>query len=269
MTVVNTETGEIASTINYEVHPVAALFPYIEGDAFREFVEDIRVNGQREPVVLDPEGRLLDGRNRARACQALGIDVKETRYSGDDAEAWIISHNVHRRHLTESQRSMIAAKLANLPNGVRSDRADLPSPIGKGSKSTPVTRIRDAAAALNVGASSVSRAKTVLNSGDADLIKSVETGETSVYKAEQQVKATKPAAARRPSAPPRFGPRRKHLHVIDAMTNNLAGVVITAREITELDSTVTREEAARLKGDLSKQIKALRDLNSLLEERSK
>lgn len=68
MSVDNVETGELVNSVNYEIHPVAALFPYIEGEAFREFVEDISANGQREPVVLDRDGRLIDGRNRARAC---------------------------------------------------------------------------------------------------------------------------------------------------------------------------------------------------------
>ena len=112
----STEPSDL-DVVDYAIHPVAALFPFIEGPAFDEFVEDIRQNGQREPVVLDATGRLLDGRNRARACRILGIEVKETRYTGDDATAWIISHNVHRRHLTESQRAMVAAKLANLRHG--------------------------------------------------------------------------------------------------------------------------------------------------------
>lgn len=166
--------------LNYEIHPVAALFPYIKGVAFHEFVEDIRVNGQREPVVLDASGRLIDGRNRARACQVLGIDVKETRYLGGDAEAWIISHNIHRRHLTESQRAMFAARWANMRQG-----RPIKRPIG------PFTPIEDAAKALNIGTSSVKRAKVVLGSGDADLIKAVESGETSVSSAAEKVRGVR------------------------------------------------------------------------------
>jgi ParB-like chromosome segregation protein Spo0J len=116
-TVVNTATGEIVDgdVINYRIHPVADIFPLIEGREFAALVEDIRANGQMEPVVLDSEGQLIDGRNRARACQALGIDVKETRYTGDDVAVYIVSHNLHRRHLTDAQRAMVAARLANLP----------------------------------------------------------------------------------------------------------------------------------------------------------
>ncbi len=171
-------------TINYEVHPVAGLFPFIEGAAFREFVADIRTNGQREPVVLDKRGRLMDGRNRARACQVLGIDVIEKVYDGDDSpegeQAWILSHNVHRRHLTESQRAMVAARLADMRQGARTD---LPSIDGRSG-----VKQADAAAALKVGPASVGRANAVLKSGDADLIRAVDSGETTVSKAARQVR---------------------------------------------------------------------------------
>lgn len=180
MTVVNTETGEIVNAINYAIHPVAALFPFIEGEAFREFVEDIRENGQREPVVLDASGRLLDGRNRARACQALGIDVKETRYSGDDAESWIISHNVHRRHLTTAQRAMVAGRLADMRSGERTDLVQ---------NETRSTSLASAASALDVSRASAAKAKAIVNSGDDELIKAVESGSVSLNAAEAQVKA--------------------------------------------------------------------------------
>lgn len=196
MTTVNHETGEIESTINYRIHPIADLFPYIEGAAFREFVEDIRANGQREPVVLDGEGRLLDGRNRARACQALGIDVKETRYDGDDVEAWIISHNIHRRHLTTSQRAMVAGKLATLKHGSNQHGKKVegcfqPSTLTDAKRHESAPSIMDAAQKLSVGRESVKYARTVIESGDEALIKAVEAGEVSVAKAAKQVRAKK------------------------------------------------------------------------------
>ena len=140
----------------------------LTGEAFREFVEDIRVNGQREPVVLDSDGRLIDGRNRARACQVLGIDVRETRYTGDDAEAWIISHNVHRRHLTESQRAMVAAKLANLRQW---GRAVSKLANWRSLASEPVSKVAtaDAAKALNVSSRSVDRARQIRDHGTPEL----------------------------------------------------------------------------------------------------
>ena len=50
-----------------EFHAVANLFPLMQGAAFEELVADIKKNGQREPILCDAEGRILDGRNRYRA----------------------------------------------------------------------------------------------------------------------------------------------------------------------------------------------------------
>ncbi|MBI3694904.1 MAG: ParB N-terminal domain-containing protein, partial [Acidobacteria bacterium] len=59
-----------------EVHPIASLFPLIEGPEFDELVEDIRQNGLRTPLLLHADGRILDGRNRLRACLVAGVEPR-------------------------------------------------------------------------------------------------------------------------------------------------------------------------------------------------
>lgn len=102
---------------DYQVHPAAEAFPLdIASAKFDALVEDIKANGLRESVVLDSEGRLIDGRHRLAACKRLGIEPKITTYEGD-AVAYVISTNLHRRHLTDEQRVAAAAMLANLSKG--------------------------------------------------------------------------------------------------------------------------------------------------------
>lgn len=83
---------------------------------------------------------------------------------------FVVSLNLKRRHLNESQRSMAAAKAATLCQGARTDRAL----IGRrliNSKSQA-----EAAKQLNVSVKSLKRAKKVRDSGTAELIDAVEAG---------------------------------------------------------------------------------------------
>jgi ParB-like chromosome segregation protein Spo0J len=99
--------------------PATDLFPLLEGEEFEALVADIKANGLLEEIVVDRQKRIIDGRNRWRACQLLSMAPPERVFEGSDAEivAYSISKNLHRRHLNASQRAMIAAELANLHVG--------------------------------------------------------------------------------------------------------------------------------------------------------
>jgi hypothetical protein len=105
------------ATADLKFHPLANIFPLMEGQEFESLVEDIRAaNGLHEKITLY-EGCILDGRNRYRACKALGIDITALEfdeYDGSDPLGFVISLNLARRHLSESQRAMIAAQCANI-----------------------------------------------------------------------------------------------------------------------------------------------------------
>ena len=88
-------------------HPLTAIFPLIEGDAFQELVADIKAHGLCEAIWLY-EDQILDGRNRYRACEAAGIEPRFTTYDGDNPLAFVISLNLKRRHLTAPQLAFVA-----------------------------------------------------------------------------------------------------------------------------------------------------------------
>lgn len=46
------------------VHPVASLFPLLDGEDLQDLADDIRANGSLHRLVLDAEGTLVAGRNR-------------------------------------------------------------------------------------------------------------------------------------------------------------------------------------------------------------
>jgi N6-adenosine-specific RNA methylase IME4 len=148
-----------------EFHPVANIFPLVEGAEFDELVADIREHGLHEPIVVF-EDKILDGRNRYRACEAAGIEPTFTVYTDDDPVSYVVSLNLRRRHLDESQRAMVAAKLATLRLGDNQHSEGLPS--GRGSE------------LLNVGERSVARAREVREHGAPELVQAVEQGKVSV-----------------------------------------------------------------------------------------
>ncbi len=67
---------------------------------------DIREHGLREPITLHPDGSILDGRNRYRACQKAGVEPR-FRTVKDDLLAFVISENIRRRHLQKAQGAAI------------------------------------------------------------------------------------------------------------------------------------------------------------------
>lgn len=67
--------------------------------------------------------------------------------------------------------------------------------------------------------------------------------------------------------PPRYGPRRKHRQVLEAVAAGLSGTAMALDDITELDTTVTKGEAAQLVRDLSQQIRSIERIRALLMAR--
>jgi N6-adenosine-specific RNA methylase IME4 len=159
------------------IHPLAELFPAIEGEAFDALVEDIRRHGLHEEIVL-LDGAILDGRNRYRACLMAGVEPHFVSFTGPAAPQifagrdpldFVLSRNLHRRHLSESQRAMVAAKLATLGEGRP----------GKTPQICGVSTTR-ASELLNVSSRSIETARQVRERGVGELSAAVEAGDVSV-----------------------------------------------------------------------------------------
>lgn len=174
-------------------HPLANIFPLLEGASFDELVADIKSNGLTDSIVLHEDGSILDGRNRYRACIAAEVDARMEMFHGADPLAFVISKNLKRRHLNESQRAYVAARLTTLQHGGdrRSDQfaearvasANLPLET-----ETPVEITQSRAAELlNVSERSVRDAVRVRDQATAELQRAVERGHLAVSAAVKAV----------------------------------------------------------------------------------
>ena len=152
-------------------HPLADVFPLIEGAEFDALVADVAKQGLLEAIVT-LDGDILDGRNRYRACVAAGVEPHFEVFEGADPVAFVVSKNVARRHLDESQRAIAARKISSLKQGARLDLQH--------SASLHEVSQAKAAEILNVSERSVKTAGKVIDHGAPELVRAVEAGRVSV-----------------------------------------------------------------------------------------
>jgi ParB-like nuclease domain len=106
------------------IHPAAQLFERMPDAQIEELAADIKQRGLKQPLLFlrGHDGySLLDGRNRLCAHTLLG-DVKLTSeglpqishkvVQTDDPIAFVLSHNLHRRHLTNEERAKLVRRIA-------------------------------------------------------------------------------------------------------------------------------------------------------------
>jgi hypothetical protein len=156
-----------------EIHPLANKLPPVTEEEFNRLVADIKDNGLRVPITIY-EGKILDGRHRYKAAEKAHRPLTEKDFtefkptSTDSPIKFVISQNVNRRHLNESQRALIAADIADIEKGgnqySKGGSIDLPT----------------AAKMLNVGEASVKRAKNFLNKAAPELVEQVRQGQRRV-----------------------------------------------------------------------------------------
>jgi hypothetical protein len=156
-----------------EIHPLAkGIFPPITGEEYKTLKEDIEAHGVRHAIVLY-QGKILDGCNRDKVCYELNIDPPISNLPQDaDPLEFVVSANIHRRHLDESQRGMLAVKLANMKRG-DNQHTGQGQPIGATSR------------VLNVGERTATRCKTVLTKGIPKLTEMVSEGKLPASVAEK------------------------------------------------------------------------------------
>lgn len=171
-----------------QAHPLADAFPLMDGPAFEELKDRIGKNGLIHPITTY-EGKILDGRNRKRACQDLGIGCPEKTYTGDDPAGYVWDENTARRHLTASQIAMAAQAMETLGWGSNQFRARTTDGGEAPAGSSPMTRDQIAA---RTGASTtgMDRAKRVRTKGVPEVAAAVESGVLALTTADRLVSKT-------------------------------------------------------------------------------
>jgi hypothetical protein len=180
-------------------HPIATLFPDLPPADFAALKEDIRAHGMKIPI-LTHGGLILDGRQRHRACQELGIQCRSVEWNGHVPWFEVQSRNLLRRHLAREQvcaiQQLAAQQFPELATPVNaacaSARARKAQAKGKprGEKAEPLTGSRDShrksadavGAQIGVSGSTVIRVNRLAREAP-HLLHRVAAGELSVKRA--------------------------------------------------------------------------------------
>lgn len=163
-----------------KTHKYAELFPMMSRDEIQVLATDIKKNGLLSPVVT-LDGKILDGRHRFEACKIAGKEPRFEEYEGFDPLGFVLSSNLHRRHLDSSQRAMIAAEMATMRVG----KPATSNSLNLGNK--PISQ-REAAEKMNVSVGSVENASKVLKEAPASVVEAVKSGDMTVGKAVADLK---------------------------------------------------------------------------------
>lgn len=197
-----TRKGRAKSDGKYTIHPVCQLIPPMSAEDRARLKAGIERDGEiRVPIVVLGK-EIIDGRNRWEISQELRINCPSVKYKGPadmpSLAAYVMSLNVERRHMTNSQLTACAAELARI---IESSRAGLDSDkpgdvlnLAR-SKRQPeslnapaVGRSNEVAArAMGVSTASVTKQKAVMEKAP-DLHEKVKAGELTVHAATQEMK---------------------------------------------------------------------------------
>jgi ParB-like chromosome segregation protein Spo0J len=166
--------------MQYNVHPIAKLFPPLSDEQYRNLVDDIKRRGQIQPILMKGS-TLLDGLHRMQACEELKIAPRIDQYKGADEVGEILSRNLFRRHMPPDDYARIVIEARGGIDKLISDaqsrqKSGKPSGNGKGTdevlKEQGVTH-RTARDAVAIGKHGTEKEKQVLKPGAKERIQDV------------------------------------------------------------------------------------------------
>jgi len=97
-----------------EFHELANIFPMMTDDEMAALVESIKGGYDSKFPIITYEGKILDGRNRYTACTFAGVEPVYSEWDGNDPVSFVVRANLERRHLTSSQKAMIALEIESV-----------------------------------------------------------------------------------------------------------------------------------------------------------
>lgn len=188
-------------------HTLSELLPAMSPSEYDQLKASIRTSGYNTLFpVITYEGQILDGRHRYQACIDLGIEPAMSDYAGSDPLAFIISHNLQRRHLTAGQKAIVGMKIKELFAERANERMVAGKALDDPSEDFPQGRALDqAGAVVGVSGRYIHEAENLMVTAP-ELFDQVKAGQISLNEAAVAAKSAAKQAKReelanRPATP--------------------------------------------------------------------
>ena len=181
-----------------KTHKFADIFPMMGDEQFQILKNDIKENGfdENNPIWIY-EDKILDGRNRNKACKELKIKPVIKIYNGDSPLDFVIRLNLKRRHLTSSQCAVVAQEVMPMLE----EEAKKRQQGGQGGvllvEKIPQAKVRDNKSAVkagkmfNVNEKYVRDIKKLKKDGKQKEIEAIKQGEKTITEVKRQIKEDK------------------------------------------------------------------------------
>ena len=242
-------------------HPLSAAFPDMPEDEFAALVEDIRQNGLLQPVVTH-DGMVLDGWHRYRASLDAGVVPEFAKFDGADPVAFVLSLNMHRRHLNATQRS--AAVVACRSWAQSGDNQHTQG--GGAAAAPPRATVKQMADEAGTSERTIQQVK---KAHEAGLSEAMRDGKVSAEKAAAIAKLPEPERQAALEAPPEPKPKAEppadvaklqaRVEELEELNAYLASELEIARNILDAEDLLARFDA---------EVKKVQAMNTTLERRN-
>lgn len=243
-----------------QFHEAANIFP-LDDEHLDELAEDIKKHGLQIPIE-QMDGKIIDGRRRWLACEKAGVTPNIIPVSAEDPIAYVLSLNLHRRHLTVSQAAMCAQRARKMYDEAAKERQKLSEGRGKkGLANCPDLKgtARDQVGeTFGVSGKSVDRAAKVIKDGIPEIAEAVDSNEITIFKASQIVanppELQKPLldaalASKNKVSSPKSEPANHKQEKPSKRKDGLVGVgIIRANEAINCLSRIPKNDALRKRG---------------------
>ena len=176
-------------TINPEYE---SLVPNISDDEYNALYKSIDESGLWVPIIVNPEGVILDGHHRYKICNKLGITIKHVDRVFENKlleKKFVIETNLKRRHLNDFQKSELGMQLQTINEEIAKEKMVKGGKTKVPSNEEPFHSDKKTAEEIGVSRGTFERAKKVIKKAPEEIKQKLREGNphTSISKEYQLI----------------------------------------------------------------------------------